>query len=210
MGKASAAPIATFTLLAAALSGCAATGDPYPEILARVGPVLDGRGRVVVLRSDDAANRNDISPVYVRIRKDFAGKLSYGGFLVAEVPAGDVAIQASADGGSHGACRLQLSVASGETRYVGVDPRQEYMAADIFGTLVGIAVMASFPSTVGIGDLPEILFVEPAVAGAAGAAATAAASAAEVAGKRCAGPYRLTPLSEAAALAELPRLKSSH
>jgi hypothetical protein len=93
---------------------------------------------------------------------------------------------------------------------VGVDPRREYMAADIFGTLVSVAVRASFPSTVGIGDLPETLVVEPLVAEAAGAAATTAASAAEGKGKTCAGPYRLTPLSEAAALAELPRLKSSH
>ncbi|HET8691007.1 MAG TPA: hypothetical protein VFM30_02670 [Steroidobacteraceae bacterium] len=210
MGKASAAPVAVYTLLAAATSGCAATGDPYPEVLARLQPLPEGRGRVVVLRSDDDANRNYISPVYVRIRKDLAGELAYGGFLIAEVPAGDVALQASGDGSSHDACHLELSVASGETRYVGVDPRREYMAADIFGTLVSVAVRASFPSTVGIGDLPETLVVEPLVAEAAGAAATTAASAAEGKGKTCAGPYRLTPLSEAAALAELPRLKSSH
>jgi hypothetical protein len=48
------------------------------------------------------------------------------------------------------------------------------------------------------------------VAGAAGAAASVATSAAEGAGKRCAGPFRLAPIAEAAALSELPRLKSSH
>ncbi|HJQ74266.1 MAG TPA: hypothetical protein VJ814_05235, partial [Gaiellaceae bacterium] len=123
---------------------------------------------------------------------------------------GDVVLQASAKSRAYGVCQLHLVVASGETRYVDVDPRSEYMAADIVGAVVGGAVLASAPSTVGVGDLPETLIVEPTVAGAAGTAATAATSAAEGAGKRCAGPYRLAPLAEAAALAELPRLKSSH
>jgi hypothetical protein len=210
MGKTSANRVALCTLLAAALSGCAATGEPYPEALARAGALPEGTSRVVLLRSDDFANRNIASPVYVHVENDLVGKLAYGGFLIAEVPAGDVVLEASAKNRRYGVCQLHLAVSSGETRYVDVDPRSEYVAADIVGAVVGGAVLASAPGTVGVGDLPETLVVEPAVAGAAGAAATAATAAAEGAGKRCAGPYRLTSLSPAAALAELPRLKSSH
>lgn len=95
MGKAFVAPVAVCTLLVAALSGCAATGEPYPESLARAGSLTEGTGRVVLLRSDDLANRNYMSPAYVRIKEDLVGKLAYGGFLIAEVPAGDVVLQAS-------------------------------------------------------------------------------------------------------------------
>ena len=210
MGKASAAPVLTCTLLAAALSGCAATGEPYPEALANAGSLPEGKGRVVLLRSDDFANRNIASPVYLHIKDERIGRLAWGGFLIAEVPAGDVVLQASAKSRMHGVCQLLVSVPAGETRYVDVDPRSEYTAADVVGAVVSTAVMASAPDTVGVGDLPTTLVVEPAVAGAAGTAATVATAAAEGAGKRCAGPYRLTPITEAAALKELPRLKSSH
>lgn len=202
--------VVTCTLLAAALAGCAATGPLYPESLATLGPCPEGMGRIVLLRSDDFANRNVASPVYVRVGEDLLGKLAYRGFLIAQVPAGDVILQASAKSRMYGVCELPMSVKSGETLYVDVDPRPESQVADVVGTVVGGAVLASAPSTAGIGDLPESLVVEPAVAGAAGAAASAATSAVEGAGKRCAGPYRLAPLAEAAALRELPRMKSSH
>lgn len=202
--------IVTCTLLAAALAGCSATGPLYPESLAELGDYPEGMGRIVLLRSDDFANRNVASPVYVRIDEDLVGKLAWRGFLIAQVPAGDFVLQASAKSRLYGVCELPVSVKSGETLYVDVDPRQEYQAADIVGTVVGVAVLASAPSTVGIGDLPESLVVEPAVASAAGAAASAATSAVEGAGKRCAGPYRMAPIAEAAALSELPRMKSSH
>lgn len=210
MGKSLAVPVVMSTLLAAALSGCGATGELYPETLAKTGPLPEGSGRIVLLRSDDLANRNIASPVYVRIQEDLIGKLAYRGFLIAQIPAGDVVLKASAKSRMHGVCELPVSVSSGATLYVDVDPRSEYQVADIVGAIVGGAVLASAPSTVGVGDLAESLVVEPAVAGAAGAAATAATAAAEGAGKRCAGPFRLAPLSEAAALTELPRLKSSH
>jgi hypothetical protein len=202
--------VVTCTLLAAALAGCGATGPLYPESIATLGPYPEGMGRIVLLRSDDFANRNVASPVYVRVGEDLLGKLAYRGFLIAQVPAGDFVLQASAKSRMYGVCELPVSVKSGETLYVDVDPRQEYQAADIVGAVVGGAVLASAPSTVGIGDLAESLVVEPAVAGAAGAAASVATSAAEGAGKRCAGPFRLAPIAEAAALSELPRLKSSH
>jgi hypothetical protein len=203
-------PVALCTLLAAALSGCGATGELYPEALAKTGPYPEGMGRIVLLRSDDFANRNVASPVYVRIGEELVGKLAYRGFLIAQVPAGDVVLKASAKNRMYGVCELPVAVKSGETRYVDVDPRSEYQFADIAGAVVGAAVLASAPNTVGVGDLPESLLVEPAVAGAAGAAASVATSAVEGAGKRCAGPYRMAPLAEAAALSELPRLKSSH
>ena len=211
MGKAFAASVVTSTLLAAAtLSGCGATGELYPAALAKTGPLPEGHGRIVLLRSDDFANRNVASPVYVRIRDDLIGKLAYRGFLIAQVPAGDVVLRASAKSRMYGVCELPVSVASGETLYVDVDPRSEYQVADIVGAVVGGAVLASAPNTVGIGDLAESMVVEPAVAGAAGATASAATAAVEGSGKRCAGPFRLAPLPEAAALVELPRLKSSH
>jgi len=203
-------PVLMCMLLAAALPGCGATGELYPEALARTGPVPEGMGRIVLLRSDDFANRNVASPVYVRIDEDLVGKLAYRGFLIAQVDAGDIILKASAKNRLYGVCELPISVKSGETRYVDVDPRREYQAADVVGAAVGGAVLVSAPSTVGIEDLAESLVVEPAVAGAAGAAATAATSAVEGAGKRCAGPYRMAPLTEAAALGELPRLQSSH
>jgi hypothetical protein len=210
MGKAFAAPVIMSTLLAAALSGCGATGELYPETLAKTGPLPGGTGRIVLLRSDDFANRNVASPVYVRIQEDLIGKLAYRGFLITEVPAGDVVLKASAKNRMYGVCELPLAVSSGETLYVDVDPRSEYQVADIVGAVVGGAVLASTPNTVGVGDLAESMVVEPVVAGSAGAGASAATAAVEGSGKRCAGPFRLAPLSEAAALIELPRLKSSH
>ncbi|HKX60109.1 MAG TPA: hypothetical protein VJN00_12105 [Steroidobacteraceae bacterium] len=210
MSKAFAVPVVMSTLLPAALSGCGATGELYPEILAKTGPLPEGTGRIVLLRSDDFANRNVASPVYVRIDEDLVGKLAYRGFLIAQVPAGEVVLKASARNRMYGVCELPVSVTAGETRYVDVDPRQENQVADIVGTVVSGAVLASTPNTVGVGDLAESVVVESAAAGAAGAAASAATAAVEGAGKRCAGPYRMVPLAEAAALSELPRLKSSH
>ncbi len=202
--------VVTCTLLGAALTGCGATGPLYPETLANMGPYPEGMGRIVLLRSDDFANRNVASPVYVRIEEDLIGKLAWRGFLIAQVPAGDVVLKASARNRLFGVCELPVSVVSGETLYVDVDPRPENQVADIVGTVVGSAVLVSAPDTAGVGDLAESVVVESATASAAGAAASAATSAVEGAGKRCAGPYRLAPLAEAAALIELPRMKSSH
>ena len=210
MCQAFARPVIMCTLLAAALSGCGATGELYSETVAKAGALPEGTGRIVLLRSDDFANRNVASPVYVRIEEDLIGKLAYRGFLIAQVPAGDVVLKGSAKNRMYGVCELPLRVSSGQTLYVDVDPRSEYQIADIVGAVVGGAVLASAPNTVGVGDIAETMVVEPAVAGAAGATAAAATAAAEGAGKRCAGPFRLAPLSEAAALIELPRLKSSH
>jgi len=95
MGKAFAAPVLMSTLLAAALSGCGATGELYPETLAKTGPLPEGSGRIVLLRSDDFSNRNVASPVYVRIQEDLIGKLAHSGFLIAQVAAGDEAIEAA-------------------------------------------------------------------------------------------------------------------
>jgi len=202
--------VVTCALLAAALAGCGASGPLYSESIATMGPHPEGMGRIVLLRSDDFANRNVASPVYVRVSEDLLGKLAYRGFLIAQVPAGDFVVQASAKNRMYGVCELPVSVKSGETLYLDVDPRQEYQVADIMGAVVGGSVLASAPNTVGIGDLAESLVVEPAAAGAAGAAASAATSVVEGAGERCAGPYHLTPLTEAAAFSELPRMKSSH
>jgi len=123
MGKAFAAPVLMSTLLAAALSGCGATGELYPETLAKTGPLHAGTGRIVLLRSDDFANRNVASPVYVRIQEDLIGKLAHSGFLIAQVAAGDVVLKASARNRMFGICELPVSVSSGETLYVDVDPR---------------------------------------------------------------------------------------
>jgi hypothetical protein len=202
--------VVTCTLLTAALAGCSATGPLYPETLAGLGAYPEGMGRIVLLRSDDFANRNVASPVYVRIGEDLVGKLAWRGFLIAQVPAGDVVLTASAKNRMFGVCELPVSVTSGQTLYVDVDPRQENQAADIIGMVVSSAVLVSFPATAGVGDIAESVIVEPAAASAAGAVASATTAAIEGAGKRCAGPYRLTPLAEAAALGELPRMKSSH
>ena len=197
-------------LLLAALSGCGAAGSLYPETVARTGPIPEGMGRIVLLRSDDFANRNVASPVYVRIDEDLIGKLSYRGFLISQVAAGDVVLEASAKNRMFGVCELPVTVKAGETLYVDVDPRPENLTADIVGALVGGAVLVSAPTTAGVGDIAETVVVESATASAAGAAASAATAAAEGAGKRCAGPYRLAQLTEAVALSELPRMKSSH
>jgi hypothetical protein len=109
-----------------------------------------------------------------------------------------------------GVCELPVSVKAGETLYVDVDPRREYMAADIAGTVVGSAVTVSAPTTAGVDDIVDAVVIESATAGAAGAAAAATTSAVEGTGKRCAGPFRLTRLAESAALGELSRLRSSH
>jgi len=201
---------ALLLLLLAALTGCGATGSLYPETVARTGPIPEGMGRIVLLRSDDFANRNVASPVYVRIHEDLIGRLAYRGFLISQVAAGDVVLKASAKNRMFGVCELPVSVKSGETLYVDVDPRPENLTADIVGTLVSGAVLVSAPTTAGIGDIAETVVVESATASAAGAAASAATAAAEGAGKRCAGPYRLAQLSEAVALSELARMKSSH
>jgi hypothetical protein len=201
---------ALLLLLLATLSACGATGPLYPETLARTGPIPEGMARIVLLRSDDFANRNVASPVYVRIDEDLVGRLAYRGFLISQVAAGDVVLKASARNRMFGVCELPVSVKPGETLYVDVDPRPENQVADIVGTVVSGAVLVSAPTTSGIGHIGESIVTESATATAAGATASAATAAVEGAGKRCGGPYRLTLLAEAAALRELPRLNSSH
>jgi hypothetical protein len=210
MRKAFSRPVVLCTLLATALSGCGATGELYPEAIARAGPFPEGAGRIVLLRSDDFANRNVASRVYVRIDEDLVGRLAYRGFLIAEIPAGDAVLKASAKNRMFGVCELPVSIKSGEILYVDVDPRPENRIAEVAGAVVSSAVLVSAPTTAGAGDLAETVVIESATASAAGAAASAATAAVEGAGKRCAGPFRMAQLTEAAALIELPRLKSSH
>lgn len=208
MRSAFAVPDIALALLAAALAGCGATGALYPEAVARTGPVPADRARVVWLRSDDFANRNVASPVYIRIDEDLVGKLAHTGFLIADVKAGDIVLKASAKNRWHGVCELAVTAKEGETLYVDVDPRPENYLAQAAGMIVGGAVVLAAPATVGVGDL--MTSTVPVEAAVAGATAEAAASAVEGAGKRCAGPYILTQLTDTAALRELPRLRSSH
>ena len=123
--------VVTCTLLTAALAGCGATGPLYPETLASIGPYPEGMGRIVLLRSDDFANRNVASPVYVRIEEDLIGKLAWRGFLIAQVPAGDVVLEASAKNRMFGVCELPVSVTSGETRVRGRRSAAGDLIADI-------------------------------------------------------------------------------
>jgi hypothetical protein len=208
MRTAFAVPVIALTLFSAALAGCGATGALYPEAIAQTGPVPAGRARVVWLRSDDFANRNVASPIYIRVDEDLIGKLAHTGFLIADVEAGDFVLKASARYRWHGVCELAVTAKAGETLYVDVDPRPENYVAQAAGMIVGGAVVLAAPATVGVGDL--MTSTVPVEAAVAGATAEAAASAVEGAGKRCAGPYVLTPLADSAALSELTRLRSSH
>ena len=186
--------LAATGLAAGALGGCvSAKGATYSETLLEAGAPSPNRARIVFLRPDQRYDDASLSRMVVRIDDRIIGKLAYGGFLIAEVPAGQTVLEISADNRFWGTCKLPLEVAAGDTRYFDAVVRPTNIAAGAVGAIAGGAAVGSVPVEVAAG----------AVAG------DAVASAAESAGKTCGGPYRLTPLEPAAALEHLDRLRLS-
>jgi hypothetical protein len=180
---------------AGVLAGCVtAKGATYPQTLFEVGALAPNDARIVFLRPDQRYDDASLSRMVVRIDDRIIGKLAYGGFLIADVPAGQTVLEISADNRFWGTCKLPLEIAAGDTRYFDATPRPANIAAGAVGVLAGGAAVGS---------------AAPAVVAAGSVAGDAAASAAESAGKTCGGPYRLTPLDPAAALTHLDRLRAS-
>jgi hypothetical protein len=182
-------------LVAGALAGCVtAKGATYPQMLFEVGALGPNDARIVFLRPDQRYDDASLSRMVVRIDDRVVGKLAYGGFLIADVPAGETVLEISADNRFWGTCKLPLEVAAGDTRYFDAVVRPTNIAAGAVGVFAGGAAVGSAAS---------------AVVAAGSVAGDAVASAAESAGKTCGGPYRLTPLEPAAALEHLDRLRLS-
>jgi hypothetical protein len=182
-------------LAAGVLTGCVtAKGATYPQTLFEAGELAPNDTRIVFLRPDQRYDDASLSRMVVRIDDRIIGKLAYGGFLIADVPAGQTVLEISADNRFWGTCELPLEVAAGDTHYFDATPRPANIAAGAVGVLAGGAAVGS---------------AAPAVIAAGSVAGDAAASAAESAGKTCGGPYRLTPLDPAVALAHLDRLRAS-
>jgi hypothetical protein len=172
--------LAAAGLVTGAVGGCVtAKGATYSQTLFDVGALGPNDGRIVFLRPDQRYDDASLSRMVVRIDVQIIGKLAYGGFLIEDVPVGEVVLEVSADNRSWGTCKLPFRVSAGDTTYFDASPRLANSVAGAIGTAV-----ASVP-----GDM--------------------AASAAESAGKTCGGPYRLTPLAPAVALAHLDRLRAS-
>src|SRR5688572_22934420 len=187
--------LAATGLAAGALGGCvSAKGATYSETLLEAGAPSPNDTRIVFLRPDQRYDDASLSRMVVRIDDRIIGELAYGGFLIADVPAGQTVLEISADNRFWGTCKLPLEVAAGDTHYFDATPRPANIAAGAVGVLAGGAAVGS---------------AAPAVIAAGSVAGDAAASAAESAGKTCGGPYRLTPLDPAVALAHLDRLRAS-
>ena len=182
---------------AGAMGSCvSAKGASWPETLAQAGAPTEDRAHVVLLRPDQRYDDASMSRIVVRIDGRVIGKLAYGGFLLADVPAGELTLEVSADNRFYGTCKLALRVAAGETRYFDTAPRPANIAAGAIGVLVGGSVVGGATPT-------------PVEVGAGAVAGDAIASAAESAGKTCGGPYHMTPLAPDVALAHLDRLHAS-
>ena len=189
--------LAAASLLAGSLGGCvSAKGASYAQKLASVGPPADDDARIVLLRPDQRYDDASLSRIVVRVDDHVLGKLAYGGFLLADVPAGTVELEVSADNRFFGTCKLELKVAAGQTLYFDAAPRPANIAAGAIGAVAGGAVAGGATATA-------------SQVAAGSTAGGAAASAAEGARKPCGGPYRLTPLETAVALEHLDRLRAS-
>ena len=187
--------LAAAGLAAGALGSCVtAKGATFSETLFETGAPGPNDARIIFLRPDQRYDDASLSRMVVRIDERIVGKLAYGGFLIEDVPAGEVVLEISADNRAWGTCRLPLKLAAGDTRYFDATVRPTNIAAGAAGILAGGAAVGS---------------ADPAVVAAGAVAGDAAASAAESAGKTCGGPYRMTPLAPAVALEHLDRLRAS-
>ena len=184
-------------LVAGVLAGCVtAKGAPFSETLAKAGALPADHARVVFLRPDQRYDDASANRIVLRVGERVVGKLAYGGFILADVPAGDVVVEASARNRFFGTCKLSLKPAAGDTIYLDVAPRPANIAAGAVGAVFGGAIAGGAVASAS----------QVAVGSTVGGTA---ASAAEGARKGCGGPYRMTPLAAAAALEHLDRLRAS-
>jgi hypothetical protein len=189
--------LAVAGLAAGTLGSCVtAKGAPYSESLFEIGTLDPNDARIVFLRPDQRYDDASLSRMVVRIDDRIVGKLAYGGFLIEDVPPGELVLEISADNRYYGTCKLPLRVAAGETKYFDARVRPTNIAAGAIGVLAGGAAVG--------GATPS-----PAEVAAGSVAGDAVASAAESAGKTCGGPYRFVPLEPAIALQHLDRLRAS-
>ena len=189
--------LAAASLAAGALgASVTAKGATYPETLFEAGALGPNDARIVILRPDQRYDDASLSRMVVRIDDRIVGKLAYGGFLLEDVPAGEIVLEISADNRFYGTCKLPLRVAAGDTKYFDASPRPANIAAGTIGVLAGGAVAGGASASA-------------AEVAAGSVAGDAVASAAESAGKTCGGPYRMTPLDAAVALEHLDRLRAS-
>jgi hypothetical protein len=189
--------VAATGVAAGALNGCVtAKGATYSETLFERGALDPNKARLILLRPDQRYDDASLSRMVVRIDDRIIGKLAYGGFLIEDVPAGEVVLEISADNRFYGTCRLPIQAAAGDTKYFDARVRPASIAAGAIGTVAGGAAVG--------GAAPH-----PAEVAAGSVAGDAIASAAESAGKTCGGPYRFWPLEPAVALGHLERLRLS-
>jgi hypothetical protein len=79
---------------AGAMGSCvSAKGASWPETLAQAGAPTEDRAHVVLLRPDQRYDDASLSRIIVRIDGRVIGKLAYGGFLLADVPAGELTLK---------------------------------------------------------------------------------------------------------------------
>ena len=133
---------------AGAMGSCvSAKGASWPETLAQAGAPTEDRAHVVLLRPDQRYDDASLSRIVVRIDGRVIGKLAYGGFLLADVPAGELTLEVSAKNRFYGTCKLALRVAAGETKYFDTAPRPANIAAGAIGVLVGGSVVGGATPT---------------------------------------------------------------
>lgn len=188
-------------VLAATLSGCAATGTPYPDVMAHAAPLDETMTRVIFLRLK-GHHLYSARAAVIRIDDETVARLAYGGFFYEDLPAGTVTIQASESRKWTGVCEVQLHAVGGDTVYLDVAPRGAHAVATILGSMVGgAAVEAALPA-----PAIETILVDVAVVVAAEAVAGSIASSVESAGRKCGGSYRIRPLSGDEARLQLEEL----
>ena len=194
--------------------GCAAQGPKYPEVIQQKVPVAEEQARIVFLRPNSRYDDYSASKAAIGVNDQKLGGLAYGGFLIADIAAGAVAVMASAMNPLKnplvGSCKLQLQVPPGSTVYFDVRPRTASIVAGAIGSSAGVATMGNTETVYGIDEVGKAIIESGAQDAAAGAAGDVIVSGVESAGKGCGGHFRLALLDPQTALTQLQNLSSSH
>lgn len=188
-------------LLVVTLSGCAARGTPYPDVMAGATPPDGTTTRVVFLRPADRFDNYSASAAVIRIDEEEIARLRFGGFFYVDVPAGTFTIEASGRASWPGSCERLLHAIGGDTVYLDVGSRLRHALAGLAGSVAAAnAVDAALPP-----PALERIVIDAAAVGVAAAVGGAVTSSLESAGRSCGGPYRVAAIPAAEAR---PRLQA--
>jgi hypothetical protein len=190
-------------LSAILLSGCAATGPTFKEHLAASSLAPSTSGRLVFFRTKDTQVYSAV-PASVRVDGMPVAACDYAGFNVVDVPAGrHVVSVSSARWNMPGSCDLAVAVTAGDQHFFEIKPRDDHLAASLFGAFLGFGLAQGS----GSGPFGLATLGDAARAGLVGAGASALGGAIESAGKQCGGAFSVESIPHANALPRVMDLR---